>query len=162
MVKIVDEKKGSFVELIDKFLNEEKIDHTIKYPVSIQIGSVKIEKEQKSVEMVEKDCEITTYFNQGNEMGVSSSILQNVPQGDNTIITLGISKDSKSLDISAKMQSIIYPLGVKTIRGRANLDISIKDALKEPSKYSDAYIIECGCDYPFGIKCKGTRQRWER
>lgn len=162
MVKIVEEKKGGFIELIANFLNEEKVDHTTGKGLMTKPNSIKIERGQKAVEIVEKDCKISTNFYQGNEMGVAFGISKSVPQGERTIIRFGKSKNSNDLTIYTGIEAYEGPLGIRAKVGNADLDITIKNALKTPSEHSESFVIDCGCDYPFGIKCKATRQRWER
>ena len=162
MVKVIEEKKGGFVELIGNFLNDEIVDHTTGKGVNTKPNSIKIERDQKAVEIIEKDCKISTNFYQGNEIGVAFGISKKVPQGERTVIRFGKSKNSKDLTIYTGIEAYEGPLGVRTKVGDADLDITIKNALKTPSEYSESFIMDCGCDYPFGIKCRSTKQRWER
>ena len=160
--KIIEEKKGGFIELIGNFLNEEKVDHTTGKGPMTKPSSIKIERGQKAVEIVEKDCKISTNFYQANEIGVAFGISKRVPRGERTIIRFGKSKDSKDLTIYTGIEAIEGPLGLQTTVGNADLDITIKNALKTPSEHSESFVIGCGCEYPSGIKCKATRKRWER
>lgn len=162
MVKVIEEKKGGFIELIGNFLNDENVDHTTGKGAMTKPNSIKIERGQKAVEIVEKDCKISTNFYQGNEIGVAFGISKKVPQGEHTVIRFGKSKNSRDLEIGTNIEAYEGPLGVRTKVGNADLDITIKNALKTPSEYSESFVIDCGCGYPFGIKCKATRQRWER
>ncbi len=50
MVKVIEEKKGGFIELIGNFLNEEKVGHTIGKGPMTKPNSIKIERDQKTVE----------------------------------------------------------------------------------------------------------------
>ncbi len=60
--KIIEEKKGGFIELIGNFLNEEKVGHTTGKGPMTKPSSIKIERGQKAVEIVEKDCKIFYKF----------------------------------------------------------------------------------------------------
>lgn len=160
--KIIEEKKGGFIELIGNFLNEEKVDHTTDKGPMTKPNSIKIERGQKAVEIVEKDCKVSTNFYQANDIGAVFGISKSVPLGERTIIRFGKSKNSKDLTIYTGIEAHEGPLGLQATVGKADLDITIKNALKTPSEHSESFVIGCRCNYPFGIKCKATRQRWER
>ncbi len=49
-------------------------------------NSIKIERNQKAVEIVEKGCKISTNFYQANEIGIAVGISKSVPLGERTII----------------------------------------------------------------------------
>ena len=160
--KIIEEKKGGFIELIGNFLNDEKVDHTTGKEPMTKPNSIKIERNQKAVEIVEKDCKISTNFYQANEICTTFGITKKVPHGERTIIRFGKSKNSKDLTIYTDIEAHEGPLGLQTTVGNADLDITIKNAIKTPSEHSESFVISCGCEYPYGIKCKAIRQRWER
>lgn len=159
--KIIEEKKGGFIELIGNFLNEEKVEYiTGKGPMT-KPNSIKIERGQKAVEIAEKDCKISTNFYQANEIGTAFGISKKVPHEEHTIIRFGKSKNSKDLTIYTGIEAHEGPLGLQVTVGNADLDITIKNALKTPSEHSESFVIGCGCEYPSGIKCMATRKRWE-
>lgn len=158
MTKVVDEKQGGYIELISNFLNEEKVDHTIGGSLE-KPNAIRIARTQKAIEIFEKDCKISTNFYQGNEIGIGLNISKTVPKRESTLIRFGKSKNSKNLDIYTGISASEGPSGIQTTVGSVDIDITVKDAIKTPSEHSESFIIKCGCDYPFGIKCKGIFQR---